>query len=280
MARSAFCSPTITRLSARACARCSRSARSGRSWPKRATGARLCARPKQLKPDVAVVDVAMPLLNGIEATRQITKRVPGVRVLVLSMYADEAYVTQMLKAGATGYLLKDSADVDLLQAVTPCRKGKSFFSPAVARLMLDDYAQPARRRTRSIATSRSRPRARDLPAGGRGQDQQGDRRAAVHQPEHGRNASRAHHGEARPPQRGRDRRSTPYAAASSADELGARPVWTVFSTGRVRSTLGRLPPHLSNVQISVSAMSTVRLGAGRDRRQGRQHRNRMLLRLV
>jgi len=94
---------------------------------------------EQHKPDVAVVDVAMPLLNGIEATRQITKRAPQTKVLVLSMYSDEAYVTQMLKAGAKGYLLKDSADVDLLEAVQAVSQGKSFFSPAVARLMSDDY---------------------------------------------------------------------------------------------------------------------------------------------
>ena len=96
---------------------------------------------EEFRPDVAVVDVAMPLLNGIEATRQITKRAPQTKVLVLSMYSDEAYVTQMLKAGALGYLLKDSADVDLLQAVQAVSQGKSFFSPAVARLMSDDYAR-------------------------------------------------------------------------------------------------------------------------------------------
>jgi DNA-binding NarL/FixJ family response regulator len=96
---------------------------------------------EQHKPDVAVMDVAMPLLNGIEATRQITRRTPQTKVLVLSMYSDEAYVIQMLKAGATGYLLKDSADVDLLQAVQAVSQGKSFFSPAVARLMSDDYAR-------------------------------------------------------------------------------------------------------------------------------------------
>jgi two-component system response regulator NreC len=96
---------------------------------------------EQFKPDVAVLDVAMPLLNGIEATRQITRRTPQTKVLVLSMHSDEAYVTQMLKAGATGYLLKDSADVDLLQAVEAVSQGKSFFSPAVARLMSDDYAR-------------------------------------------------------------------------------------------------------------------------------------------
>jgi two-component system response regulator NreC len=96
---------------------------------------------EQHKPDVAILDVAMPLLNGIEATRQIVKRVPGVRVLVLSMHSDEAYVTQILHAGAAGYLLKDSADVDLLQAVSAIAEGKSFFSPSIARLMLDDYVK-------------------------------------------------------------------------------------------------------------------------------------------
>ena len=96
---------------------------------------------EQHKPDVAILDVAMPLLNGIEATRQITRRVPATRVLVLSMHADEAYVTQILQAGATGYLLKDSADVDLLKAVGEAAQGRSFFSPAIARVMLDDYVR-------------------------------------------------------------------------------------------------------------------------------------------
>jgi two-component system, NarL family, response regulator NreC len=99
---------------------------------------RLC---EQHKPDIAILDVAMPLLNGIEATRQITRRMPNTRVLVLSMHADEAYVTQILQAGATGYLLKDSADVDLVQAAGEVAKGKSFFSPAIARVMLDDYVR-------------------------------------------------------------------------------------------------------------------------------------------
>lgn len=96
---------------------------------------------EELKPDVAIIDIAMPLLNGIEATRQIVKRSPSTRVLILTMHADEAYVNQILQAGATGYLLKDSADVDLLQAVGAVSKGKSFFSPAVARVMLDDYVR-------------------------------------------------------------------------------------------------------------------------------------------
>ncbi len=92
-------------------------------------------------PDVALLDIAMPPLNGIEATRQITRRVPGTRIVVLSMYADEAYVTQILQAGAAAYLLKDSADVDLIHAVDEVSRGKSFFSPAIARVMLDDYVR-------------------------------------------------------------------------------------------------------------------------------------------
>jgi two-component system, NarL family, response regulator NreC len=96
---------------------------------------------EEMRPDVAILDVAMPLLNGIETTRQINRRAPGTRVLVLSMHADEAYVTQMLRAGASGYLLKDSADVDLIKAVSVVAEGKSFFSPAIARVMLDDYVR-------------------------------------------------------------------------------------------------------------------------------------------
>ena len=95
----------------------------------------------ELQPDIALLDIGMPLLNGIEATRQIVKRLPNVRVLILSMHSDEAYITQALQAGARGYLLKDSADTDLIRAVTDVAAGKSFFSPAVARVMLDDYVR-------------------------------------------------------------------------------------------------------------------------------------------
>lgn len=94
-----------------------------------------------LTPDIAVLDIGMPLLNGIEATRQIVRRAAGVRVLILSMHADEAYITQALQAGAKGYLLKDSADTDLIRAITDVADGRSFFSPAVAKVMLDDYVR-------------------------------------------------------------------------------------------------------------------------------------------
>jgi two-component system, NarL family, response regulator NreC len=93
----------------------------------------------RLRPDVAIVDIGMPVVDGIEATRQISQRCPDVQVLILSMHADEAYVVRSLQAGAKGYLLKDSAGADLIQAVAAAAQGKSFFSPAVARVMLDDY---------------------------------------------------------------------------------------------------------------------------------------------
>ena len=95
----------------------------------------------ETKPDVAVLDIGMPQLNGIEATRQIARRAPEVGVLILSMHADEAYVIQVLQAGAKGYLLKDSADKDVVRAIAAVAQGKSFFSPAVAKVMLDDYVR-------------------------------------------------------------------------------------------------------------------------------------------
>jgi two-component system response regulator NreC len=95
----------------------------------------------ELTPDVAVLDIGMPLLNGIEVTRQISRRAATVRVLILSMHSDEAYITQALQAGAKGYLLKDSADTDLIRAISDVAAGRSFFSPAVARVMLDDYVK-------------------------------------------------------------------------------------------------------------------------------------------
>ncbi len=95
----------------------------------------------ELQPDIIIMDIAMPKLNGIEAVQQIERRVPTARMLVLSMYADEAYVTRAVRAGAHGYLLKDSADVDLIQAVISVSEGKSFFSPAVAKVLLDEYVR-------------------------------------------------------------------------------------------------------------------------------------------
>ena len=94
-----------------------------------------------LKPDIAVLDIGMPLLNGLEATRQIVRHVPSVRVLILSMHSDQAYVTQALQAGAKGYILKESAAAELVEAISALASGKSFFSPAVAQVVFDDYTR-------------------------------------------------------------------------------------------------------------------------------------------
>jgi two-component system, NarL family, response regulator NreC len=94
-----------------------------------------------LTPDVAVMDVAMPELNGIEATRRIAASSPKTRVLALSMHKDSVYVREILRAGARGYLLKDSIDTDLLAAVRAVAKGEGYLSPAVSDAVLSDYRQ-------------------------------------------------------------------------------------------------------------------------------------------
>ena len=96
---------------------------------------------RQYKPDVAIVDVAMKELNGIEATSQILKVSPHTAVLILSMYSDERYVLRAVKAGARGYVLKNSAGEELIQAITAVRNGMAFFSPAVAKVFQTGYAR-------------------------------------------------------------------------------------------------------------------------------------------
>jgi two-component system response regulator NreC len=92
-------------------------------------------------PDVIIMDIAMRRLNGIDATRQIVRRVPASRILILSMYCDETYVAQALQAGARGFLLKESAGKEVVQAVTALAEGESFFSPPVAKVMVETYVR-------------------------------------------------------------------------------------------------------------------------------------------
>lgn len=94
---------------------------------------------EQLHPDVVVMDVAMPELNGIEATRRITTASSSTRVLALSMYKDSVYVREILRAGARGFLLKDAIDRDLLAAVRAVAAGEGYLSPAVSEAVLSDY---------------------------------------------------------------------------------------------------------------------------------------------
>ena len=92
-------------------------------------------------PDVVVLDVAMPLLNGIEAARQISAKFPQIAIVFLSMHSDEAYVLKALKSGAKAYLLKDSAEYDLINAIKAVTEGKAFFSPAISRMLVEDYVR-------------------------------------------------------------------------------------------------------------------------------------------
>lgn len=94
-----------------------------------------------LKPDVVVMDIGMPVLNGIEATKTIVTENPATAVIILSMHADESYVMRALKAGARGYLLKDSAPGDLINAIQAVSQNKSFFSPKVSRILAEDYVR-------------------------------------------------------------------------------------------------------------------------------------------
>jgi DNA-binding NarL/FixJ family response regulator len=123
-------------------------------------GREAVALAQQQKPDVILMDIGMPNLNGIEAARQITTSLPQVSVVILSMHSDEAYVLRALKAGARGYLLKESAESDLIAAIRAVVNGKAFFSPAVSRMLVEDYVRQLQDReiedSYELLTSRER----------------------------------------------------------------------------------------------------------------------------
>jgi DNA-binding NarL/FixJ family response regulator len=113
---------------------------------------------KKFLPNVVVMDIAMPVLNGLEATRQITRAVPSAKVLILSSYSDDEYVQQLTEAGAAGYLVKQTAANDLLKAIREAHKGNAYFSPSIAKRLRDQCRgalssdKPARRRTDYLTT--------------------------------------------------------------------------------------------------------------------------------
>jgi len=93
------------------------------------------------KPDVAVLDIAMPNLSGIEAAQRISAQLPQTAIVILSMHSDEGYVLRALKSGARGYLLKDSAESDLIHAIKVVSEGKAFFSPEISKVLAEDYVR-------------------------------------------------------------------------------------------------------------------------------------------
>jgi DNA-binding NarL/FixJ family response regulator len=95
-------------------------------------------------PEIAILDIGMPQLNGIEATQQIVSSEPRTQVVILSMHSDEGYVLRALKAGARAYILKNSAEADLIRAVRTVADGKSFFSPVISKMLLEDYVRQIR----------------------------------------------------------------------------------------------------------------------------------------
>jgi len=125
-------------------------------------GRQAVAMAESLKPDVVVMDIGMPGLNGIEACHQIRESQPRIEVVMLSMHSDEGYVLRSLKAGARAYLLKDSAEADLARAIRAAAAGKSFFSPAVGQVLLEDYMRKLQRTGAEDSYELLSPREREI----------------------------------------------------------------------------------------------------------------------
>jgi two-component system, NarL family, response regulator NreC len=113
-------------------------------------------------PEVAILDIGMPQLNGIEATRQIVAQEPATQVVILSMHADEGYVLRALKAGAKAYIVKNSAEADLIRAVRSVAEGKSFFSPVISKMLLEDYVRRVREKEVEDSYDLLTPREREV----------------------------------------------------------------------------------------------------------------------
>jgi DNA-binding NarL/FixJ family response regulator len=113
-------------------------------------------------PDVVILDIGMPQLNGIEATRQIVAQEGHRNVVILSMHSDESYVLRALKAGARAYILKNAAEADLIRAVRAVSEGKSFFSPVISKMLLEDYVRQVREKEVEDSYDLLTPREREI----------------------------------------------------------------------------------------------------------------------
>jgi DNA-binding NarL/FixJ family response regulator len=116
----------------------------------------------QEHPDVAILDVAMPTMNGVDAASAIAQQVPDTAVLMLSMHGDDVWIRRALQAGARGYLLKDSESMDLIGAVEAVASGRSYFSPAVSSIIVGDYMRRVSQRSECEGYDRLSEREREV----------------------------------------------------------------------------------------------------------------------
>ena len=125
-------------------------------------GHQAVASAEETQPEVVVLDVAMPNLSGIEAAQRINAVMPHTAIVMLSMHSDEGYVLRALKAGAKGYLLKDSAEADLIEAIKAVHAGKTYFSPEITRMLMEDYVREIQNRGVEDSYDLLTPREREI----------------------------------------------------------------------------------------------------------------------
>jgi two-component system response regulator NreC len=127
-----------------------------------ADGRETVALAEAHQPDVIVLDLSMPNLSGIEAARQICSKLPHTAIVTLSMHSDEGYVLRALKAGVRGYLLKDSGEDDLINAIKAVNQGKAFFSPSISKMLIEDYVRQMKQRDVDDSYELLTPREREI----------------------------------------------------------------------------------------------------------------------
>ncbi len=101
-------------------------------------------RARELKPDVVILDITMPRMNGIEAAKRIRKQLPETKILILSMYSHEHYIHELLETGVSGYLLKDSSGRDIIKAIRVAMNNETFLSPSISKILVEAYRNPTK----------------------------------------------------------------------------------------------------------------------------------------